>query len=116
MRKRRATAAPHTALTHVKRGIGSIVLRRFDPSRDSYEQLTTRLHRAFARLGMMGLNCTCVNQDVAVHRDGVVFALRCRRRLVKRPGRWIGRETDVCCRSAHPPQHLPWQPPEREAS
>ncbi|BCF94490.1 hypothetical protein PPGU16_75570 (plasmid) [Paraburkholderia largidicola] len=43
-----------------------MVLRRFDPSRDSYEQLTTMLHRAFARLGMMGLNCTCVDQDVAV--------------------------------------------------
>ncbi len=24
------------------------------------------LHRAFARLGMLGLNCTCVDQDVAV--------------------------------------------------
>ena len=43
-------------------GAGSVVLRRFDPSRDSYEQLTAMLHRAFARLGMMGLNCLCVAQ------------------------------------------------------
>jgi GNAT superfamily N-acetyltransferase len=43
-------------------GAGSVVLRRFDPSRDSYEQLTAMLHRAFARLGMMGLNCLCVGQ------------------------------------------------------
>ncbi|MBN3766611.1 GNAT family N-acetyltransferase [Burkholderia sp. Ac-20365] len=49
-----------------KRAIGSVVLRRFDPSRDSYEQLTSMLHRSFARLGMMGLNCTCVDQDIAV--------------------------------------------------
>jgi hypothetical protein len=41
-------------------------LRRFDPAHDSYEQLTTMLHRAFARLGMMGLNCTCVAQSLAV--------------------------------------------------
>jgi len=53
-------------LAHVKRGIRNVVLRRFDSSRDSYDQLTTMLHRAFARLGSMGLNCTCVDQDVAV--------------------------------------------------
>jgi GNAT superfamily N-acetyltransferase len=45
------------------------VLRRFDPSRDSYEQLTTMLHRAFARLGMMGLNCTCVDQNMSVTKQ-----------------------------------------------
>jgi GNAT superfamily N-acetyltransferase len=66
MSKRHPTVAEHSSLAHVKRGIGSIVLRRFDPSRDSCEQLTAMLHRAFARLGMMGLNCTCVDQDVAV--------------------------------------------------
>ncbi|MFL9935501.1 GNAT family N-acetyltransferase [Paraburkholderia sp. RL18-103-BIB-C] len=66
MSKRRTTIPKNTPLAHIKRGVGSVVLRRFDPSRDSYEQLTTMLHRAFARLGMMGLNCTCVDQDVAV--------------------------------------------------
>ena len=60
------TSAKQMSLTHLKRGIRNVVLRRFDPSRDSYAQLTTMLHRAFARLGMMGLNCTCVDQDVTV--------------------------------------------------
>lgn len=40
------------------------VLRRFDRSVDSYASLTDMLHRAFARLGAMGLNCTCVDQPV----------------------------------------------------
>ncbi|AXF04971.1 GNAT family N-acetyltransferase [Paraburkholderia hospita] len=66
MSKRRATAAKHAPVDHVRPSIRNILLRRFDPSRDSYEQLTTMLHHAFARLGMMGLNCTCVDQDVAV--------------------------------------------------
>ncbi|MFP3549850.1 GNAT family N-acetyltransferase [Paraburkholderia sp. SIMBA_049] len=66
MSKQRATIEKHTPLAYSERSTGSVVLRRFDPSRDSYEQLTTMLHRAFARLGMMGLNCTCVDQEVAV--------------------------------------------------
>ena len=66
MSKRRTTIPKNTPLAHIKRGVGSVVLRRFDPSRDLYEQLTTMLHRAFARLAMMGMNCTCVDQDVAV--------------------------------------------------
>lgn len=66
MARRRTTSATSTPLAHLKRGIRNVVLRRFDPSRDSYEQLTAMLHRAFARLGMMGLNCTCVDQDVTV--------------------------------------------------
>lgn len=66
MSKPRTTSATHMPLAHLKRGFRNVVLRRFDPSRDSYEQLTTMLHRAFARLGMMGLNCTCVDQDVTV--------------------------------------------------
>ncbi|CAB3767942.1 GNAT family N-acetyltransferase [Paraburkholderia solisilvae] len=49
-------------------GAGSVVLRRFDPARDSYEQLTAVLHRAFARLGMMGLNCLCVAQTPSATR------------------------------------------------
>ncbi|GAU03336.1 N-acetyltransferase GCN5 [Burkholderia stabilis] len=43
-------------------------VRRFDPVVDSYAQLTPMLHRAFARLGAMGLNCTCVDQDEDVTR------------------------------------------------
>jgi GNAT superfamily N-acetyltransferase len=66
MSKRTARTAGHTPVTCAGRSIGSVVLRRFDPSRDSYEALTTMLHHAFARLGMMGLNCTCVDQDVIV--------------------------------------------------
>jgi GNAT superfamily N-acetyltransferase len=66
MTKRHTKTTQHPPLAHLKRGIGSVVLRRFDPSRDSYEQLTAMLNRAFARLGMMGLNCTCVDQDVSV--------------------------------------------------
>ena len=69
MSKRRPIPVTHTPLASVKRGIGSVVLRRFDPSHDSYGQLTTMLHRAFARLSMMGLNCKCVDQDTAVTRQ-----------------------------------------------
>lgn len=66
MSRPRTTHAKPLPLAHLKRGIRNLVLRRFDPSRDSYEQLTTMLHRAFTRLGTMGLNCTCVDQDVTV--------------------------------------------------
>ncbi|UEP24229.1 GNAT family N-acetyltransferase [Burkholderia ambifaria] len=45
-----------------------VIVRRFDPAVDSYAQLTPMLHRAFARLGAMGLNCTCVDQDEDVTR------------------------------------------------
>ncbi|RQS20314.1 GNAT family N-acetyltransferase [Burkholderia sp. Bp8992] len=45
-----------------------VVVRRFDPASDSYAQLTPMLHRAFARLGAMGLNCTCVDQGEDVTR------------------------------------------------
>jgi GNAT superfamily N-acetyltransferase len=40
-----------------------LVLRRLDPVRDSLSELTEILHRSFARLGAMGLNCTCVDQS-----------------------------------------------------
>lgn len=69
MLTRRPAMTKHKPRADIKQGIGSVVLRRFDPSRDSYEQLTTMLHRSFARLGMMGLNCTCVDQDVAVTKQ-----------------------------------------------
>ncbi len=29
------------------------------------------VHRAFSRLGRMGLNCTCVDQSVAVTRERI---------------------------------------------
>ncbi|MBN3831596.1 GNAT family N-acetyltransferase [Burkholderia sp. Ac-20344] len=45
-----------------------VIVRRFDPAFDSYAQLTPMLHRAFARLGAMGLNCTCVDQSEDVTR------------------------------------------------
>ncbi|MDY7806558.1 GNAT family N-acetyltransferase [Burkholderia stagnalis] len=45
-----------------------IVVRRFDPAFDGYAPLTDMLHRAFARLGAMGLNCTCVDQAEDVTR------------------------------------------------
>lgn len=45
-----------------------VVVRRFDPAFDSYAALTAMLHRAFERLGAMGLNCTCVDQDEDVTR------------------------------------------------
>lgn len=53
----------------IDRGAGRVAVRRFDPTRDSYEKLTTMLHRAFAQLGMMGLNCTCVAQSADVTRQ-----------------------------------------------
>jgi len=68
MHKQRVAAENQTEhasrIATVQRGSGpgSVVLRRFDPSRDSYGQLTSMLHRAFARLGMMGLNCLCAAQ------------------------------------------------------
>ncbi|MGU7774841.1 GNAT family N-acetyltransferase [Burkholderia sp. MR1-5-21] len=46
-----------------------VVVRRFDPAFDGYGALTGMLHRAFARLGAMGLNCTCVDQTEAVTRQ-----------------------------------------------
>ena len=38
---------------------------------DSLEELTEMLHRAFSRLGQMGLNCTCTDQSVAVTRERI---------------------------------------------
>lgn len=69
MSKQHTIARKHTRITSAYRGIGHVVLRRFDPVHDSYDQLTAMLHRAFARLGMMGLNCTCVDQSSAVTRQ-----------------------------------------------
>lgn len=65
------TASRNTVVRIKGRENGRAVLRRFDPSRDSYEQLTEMLHRAFSRLGTMKLNCTCVDQDASVTRQRV---------------------------------------------
>ena len=41
----------------------TIEIRRLSPA-DSLDELTSMLHRAFARLGRMGLNCTSFDQSV----------------------------------------------------
>lgn len=58
-----------TKVAYVHRGIEPVEIRRFDPARDSFDELTDMLHRAFARLGAMGLDCTCVDQSVSVTRS-----------------------------------------------
>jgi GNAT superfamily N-acetyltransferase len=86
MSKQHTIARKHTRITSANRGIGRVVLRRFDPVHDSYDQLTAMLHRAFARLGMMGLNCTCVDQSSAVTRQralaGDCFVAACDGKLL----------------------------------
>jgi GNAT superfamily N-acetyltransferase len=69
MVNRRAALQQPVRIDYVRHGLGRIELRRFDPARDSFDALTTMLHRAFERLGAMGLNCTCVNQSAAVTRS-----------------------------------------------
>lgn len=68
------------------RGMGRMVMRRFDPQRDSWEQLTRLLHRAFARLAALGLHCNCVDQTAAVTRQralaGECFVAVCNGRIV----------------------------------
>ncbi|MBN3789112.1 GNAT family N-acetyltransferase, partial [Burkholderia sp. Ac-20353] len=63
-----------------------IVVRRFDPAFDGYGPLTGMLHRAFARLGAMGLNCTCVDQTEDVTRRraeaGECFVAVCGARVI----------------------------------
>ncbi|MEQ5843854.1 GNAT family N-acetyltransferase [Paraburkholderia acidicola] len=66
MLQQRVAMKRPVAITYVHRGMGNITLRRFDPTRDSFDELTAMLHRAFARLGEMGLNCTCVDQPVSI--------------------------------------------------
>lgn len=66
MGKQRKAAVNPPRVAYVQRGTERVVVRRFDPRRDSFGQLTDMLHRSFARLGTMGLNCTCVDQSVLV--------------------------------------------------
>jgi len=64
----RRTRKKPAKIAYAHRGMESVGIRRFDASRDSFEELTSVLHRAFARLGAMGLNCTCVDQPASVTR------------------------------------------------
>lgn len=47
-----------------------ILLRRLDDG-DSLEQLTEMLHRAFFRVGAMGIPCSCVSQSPEVTRQRI---------------------------------------------
>jgi hypothetical protein len=69
MVNQRAAQQQPVRIDYVRHGLGRIELRLFDPARDSFDALTTMLHRAFERLGAMGLNCTCVDQSAAVTRS-----------------------------------------------
>jgi GNAT superfamily N-acetyltransferase len=84
--KRRATTQQAVRIDYVCHGVGRVELRRFDPSRDSYVALTALLHRAFTRLGAMGLNCTCVDQTVETTRSratrGDCYVAVCEGRIV----------------------------------
>ncbi len=84
--KRRATTQQSVRIDYVYHGVGRVELRRFDPSRDSYVALTALLHRAFTRLGAMGLNCTCVHQTVETTRSratrGDCYVAVCEGRMV----------------------------------
>ncbi|MGF6776653.1 GNAT family N-acetyltransferase [Paraburkholderia sp. GAS334] len=68
MLNQRAAVKKPVRVAYVHRSLGPVVLRRFDARRDSFDELTRMLHRAFARLGAMGLNCTCVDQSATVTR------------------------------------------------
>jgi GNAT superfamily N-acetyltransferase len=102
MSKQRAAAKNHPRVAHVDRGIGSVAMRRFDPARDSFEQLTEMLHRSFFRLGMMGLNCTCVDQSPAVTKQR---AMRGDCYVAARNGRVVGTMT-LCAQDRDSPCEL----------
>jgi GNAT superfamily N-acetyltransferase len=63
----------------------AISLRRFCDS-DSLGELTAMLHRAFTRLGQMGLNCACTDQTIAVTEKrigkGECYVAVCNERIV----------------------------------
>lgn len=86
MSKQRTAKKNHTRISYVHRGVGSVVLRRFDAACDSFDELTQMLHRSFARLGRMGLNCTCIDQSALITRAramrGDCYVAVCNGRLV----------------------------------
>ena len=49
---------------------GDILLRRLEDG-DSIEDLTDMLHRAFSRIGAMGIPCICANQPAEVTRQRI---------------------------------------------
>jgi len=51
-------------------GSAPILLRRLEDG-DSLEQLTDMLHRAFSRIGAMGISCSCVSQPPEVTRQRI---------------------------------------------
>ncbi|QBR02653.1 GNAT family N-acetyltransferase [Paraburkholderia pallida] len=81
-------------------GIGRLVLRRFDPQRDSWERLTQLLHRAYARLASLGLHCASADQAASATRSralaGDCFVAICNGRVV---GTMTieGRDSDSLC-------------------
>ncbi|WP_322052727.1 GNAT family N-acetyltransferase [Paraburkholderia bannensis] len=86
MSTQRAPQRQHDRIVSKQPGIGHLVLRRFDPQRDSWEFLTQLLHRAFARLASLGLHCACVDQAASATRQralaGDCFVAVCNGRIV----------------------------------
>lgn len=86
MSTQRAPQCQHDRIICNQPGVGRLVLRRFDPQRDSWEFLTQLLHRAFARLASLGLHCACVDQAAAATRQralaGDCFVAVCNGRIV----------------------------------
>ncbi|KVP88932.1 GCN5 family acetyltransferase [Burkholderia ubonensis] len=71
MSKRHAVATGQTPFTRVKRGVGSVVLRRIDLSLDSYEEIITMPHRACADFGTMEPSCPLQDRSSAITRRRV---------------------------------------------
>lgn len=82
----RATQTPDERSTCNRPGIGRLVLRHFDPQRDSWERLTQLLHRAFTRLASLGLHCASADQAASATRAralaGDCFVAVCNGRIV----------------------------------
>ena len=68
MNRQRSLRNKPVKIPYVHHDAGRVVIRRFDPVRDSLDELTRMLHRAFVRFGGMGLNCTDVDQPLSVTR------------------------------------------------
>ncbi|MCX7175099.1 MAG: GNAT family N-acetyltransferase [Proteobacteria bacterium] len=68
-RLQRANESPSDCLGHASRQ-GEIRLRRLKAG-DSLEHLTGMLHRAYSRLGEMGIPCSCVTQTTETTRQRV---------------------------------------------
>lgn len=70
----------------IQPGMGRLVLRRFDPRHDSWEALTGLLHRAFARLAVLGLHCSCADQAASLTREralaGDCFVAVCNGKII----------------------------------